>query len=54
MVFNTTKGIPRRLCMLCDSMLLNAYALGKPHTDEQAFVEALQDLTFKGWQEKNE
>jgi general secretion pathway protein A len=51
MVYNTTKGIPRRLCMLCDSMLLNAYALGKVATDEQAFTDALQDLTFKGWQD---
>ena len=32
-------------------MLLNAYALGKHCADEEAFVEALQDLTFKGWKE---
>lgn len=52
MIYNTTKGIPRRLCMLCDNMLLNAFALRKPHADEETFQEALQDLTFKGWQEK--
>ncbi|MBP7559233.1 MAG: AAA family ATPase [Armatimonadetes bacterium] len=53
MVFNTTRGIPRRLCMLCDSMLLNTFAAAKPYADEQALTEALQDLTFKGWQESN-
>ena len=51
-IYNTSQGIPRRLCMLCDNMLLNAYALGKDHADEEAFAEALQDLTFKRWQEK--
>ena len=51
-IYNTTQGIPRRLCMLCDNMLLNAYALGKACADEEAFAEALQDLTFKRWQEK--
>jgi general secretion pathway protein A len=51
-IFNTTQGIPRRLCMLCDNIMLNAFALGKPCADEEAFAEALQDLTFKRWQEK--
>ena len=54
MIFNTTKGIPRRLCMLCDSMLLNAFVAGKPSSDNQAFTDALHDLTFKGWQENND
>lgn len=51
-LYNTTKGVPRRLCMLCDSMLLNAYALGQATTDAVIFEEALEDMTFKGWQEK--
>jgi general secretion pathway protein A len=53
LVYNTTRGIPRRLCMLCDSMLLNAHALGKHCVDQEAFTNATQDLTFKGWQEKD-
>jgi general secretion pathway protein A len=51
-MYNTTKGIPRRLCMLGDSLLLNAFAAGKSHADEQTLGDALQDLTFKGWQER--
>ncbi len=51
-IYNTTKGVPRRLCMLCDSMLLNAYALGQGATDAAILEDALEDLTFKGWQEK--
>lgn len=50
-IYNNTKGVPRRLCMLCDNMLLNAYALGKPHTDEEDLAGALQDLAFKGWKD---
>lgn len=52
-IYNTTKGIPRRLCMLCDSILLNAFALGRPTADEPALQDALEDLTFKGWQERS-
>lgn len=50
-IYNATKGIPRRLCMLCDNALLNAYALGKPAVDDVAVSDALQDLAFKGWKE---
>ena len=52
-IYNNTKGIPRRLCMLCDNMLLNSFALRKPVTDEEALNDALQDLAFKGWKETN-
>lgn len=52
-IYNTTRGIPRRLCMLCDNVLLNAYAMGKACADEQALADAMQDLIFKGWQEKS-
>jgi general secretion pathway protein A len=52
-IYNNTKGIPRRLCMLCDNILLNAYALQKTHADEETLNEALQDLAFKGWKETN-
>ncbi len=53
-IYNTTRGIPRRLCMLCDNMLLNAYAQGKQCADDQVLADALQDLTFKGWQERSQ
>lgn len=50
-IYNNTKGVPRRLCMLCDNMLLNAYALKKPHADTEDLAGALQDLAFKGWKD---
>jgi general secretion pathway protein A len=52
-VYNSTKGIPRRLCMLCDNTLLNAFALGRPCADEDSLNSALQDLAFKRWTEAN-
>lgn len=51
-IYNTTKGIPRRLCMLCDNALLNAFALRKKFVDEESITEALSDLAFKGWKDK--
>ncbi len=51
-IYNTTKGVPRRLCMLCDNALLNAYALRKKAVDEEAITDALSDLAFKGWKDK--
>lgn len=53
-VYNNTKGIPRRLCMLCDNVLLNAFALRKPCADEEDLGAALQDLAFKGWKDSKE
>ena len=50
-IYNNTKGIPRRLCMLCDNTLLNAFALGKRQADDEAINGALSDLAFKGWKE---
>lgn len=50
-IYNNTRGIPRRLCMLCDNILLSAYALRKPTADDEALESALQDLAFKGWKE---
>lgn len=53
-VYNNTRGIPRRLCMLCDNILLNAFALRKDHADEEDLTGALQDLAFKGWKDSKE
>jgi general secretion pathway protein A len=50
-IYNNTRGVPRRLCMLCDNILLNAFALGKHSADEESLAGALQDLAFKGWKE---
>jgi general secretion pathway protein A len=50
-LYNVTKGVPRRLCMLCDNALLNAYALGKTAVDDAAINDALDDLAFKRWKE---
>jgi general secretion pathway protein A len=50
-IYNITKGVPRRLCMLCDNAMLNAYALGKQSVDDGAVTDALSDLAFKGWKE---
>lgn len=52
-IYNTTKGIPRRLCMLCDNALLNAFALRKKQVDDETISDALRDLDFKGWKEKS-
>jgi general secretion pathway protein A len=53
-IYNATKGIPRRLCMLSDNALLNAFALRKPAVDDDAVSDALTDLAFKRWNEKPE
>ncbi len=53
-IYGSTKGVPRRLCMLCDNALLNAYARGKSVVDDATITEALNDLSFKGWKDKSE
>lgn len=53
-IYNATKGIPRRLCMLSDNALLNAFALRKKSVDDAAISDALTDLAFKKWEEKPE
>lgn len=50
-LYNITKGVPRRLCMLCDNALLNAFAMGAKTVDDQTISDALDDLAFKGWKE---
>lgn len=50
-LYNVTKGIPRRLCMLCDNALLNAFALQQRQVTDQTITDALDDLSFKGWKE---
>ncbi len=50
-IYNVTKGIPRRLCMMCDGMMLNAYAVGRARAGQEELDSALADLKFKGWKE---
>lgn len=52
-IYNATKGIPRRLCMLSDGMMLNAYALGRKQAGPEELEGALVDLKFKGWKDKD-
>jgi type II secretory pathway predicted ATPase ExeA len=52
-IYNATKGIPRRLCMLCDNALLNAFAVKQKAVDDNTVSDALQDLAFKGWKDKD-
>jgi general secretion pathway protein A len=53
-LYNVTRGIPRRLCMLCDNALLNAFALGKASVEDETVSDALDDLSFKGWKESGQ
>jgi general secretion pathway protein A len=50
-LYNITKGVPRRLCMLCDNALLNAFALQAKCVEDATLEDALEDLSFKGWKE---
>jgi general secretion pathway protein A len=50
-IYNATKGVPRRLCMLCDNMLLNAYAMRRKTAGPEELESALHDLKFKGWKD---
>ena len=50
-IYNATKGIPRRLCMLCDNMMVNAFANKRKTMTDEDLQNALTDLHFKGWQD---
>ena len=51
-IYNATHGNPRNLCILCDNILVNAYARRKKAADEESLAAALVDLSFKGWSSK--
>jgi general secretion pathway protein A len=46
MIWQHSKGIPRKINILCDNVLLNAYALGHKKIKAMAVAEAINDLTF--------
>ena len=46
MIWQHSKGIPRKINILCDNILLNAYAMGHKKIKAMAVAEAINDLTF--------
>ena len=46
MIWQHSEGIPRKINILCDNVLLNAYALGQKKIKALAVAEAINDLTF--------
>jgi general secretion pathway protein A len=48
-LYNSTNGVPRDLCVLCDAAMLNALALSRKVIDEETIDRALKDLSFKQW-----
>jgi general secretion pathway protein A len=46
MIWQHSEGIPRKINILCDNVLLNAYALGDKKIKALAVAEAINDLTF--------
>ena len=46
MIWQHSEGIPRKINILCDNVLLNAYALGHKKIKSTAVAEAIDDLTF--------
>jgi general secretion pathway protein A len=48
-LYNSTNGVPRDLCVLCDAAMLNALAFNRKVIDEETLDRALKDLSFKHW-----
>ena len=45
-IWAATRGIPRKICVLCHNVLFNAYARGLPGADVGAVVQAAKDCEF--------
>lgn len=45
-IMAATGGIPRRICILCDNALFNAYVRGKHVVDDIALSDAIRDCEF--------
>jgi hypothetical protein len=41
-----SEGIPRKINILCDNVLLNAYGMGHKNVKAMAVAEAINDLSF--------
>jgi type II secretory pathway predicted ATPase ExeA len=48
-LYNATGGVPRDLCILCDSAMINAYVDRSKVVSTRHVERALADLNFKGW-----
>jgi general secretion pathway protein A len=46
MIWQHSKGIPRRINVLCDNALLNAYGMGQKKIKALVVAEAINDLSF--------
>ncbi|MCC6447035.1 MAG: AAA family ATPase [Armatimonadetes bacterium] len=51
-LYNASQGIPRRLCILGDNTLFNAFAHGRPAASPEDLSEAIRDGGFDPAQEK--
>jgi general secretion pathway protein A len=45
-IMTATQGIPRRICILCDNALFNAYIHGKSAVDEALLEDAIRTCEF--------
>jgi general secretion pathway protein A len=46
LIWQHSQGIPRKINILCDNVLLNAYAMGHKKIKAEVVEEAIVDLTF--------
>jgi general secretion pathway protein A len=46
MIWLHSEGIPRKINILCDNILLNAYGMGQKNVKAMAVAEAINDLSF--------
>jgi general secretion pathway protein A len=46
LIWQHSEGIPRKINILCDNVLLNAFGLGQKKIKAMAVAEAINDLTF--------
>ncbi len=46
LIFRASLGIPRRVCVVCDNALFNAYAAGSTHVDEAAVLSAIKACEY--------
>jgi general secretion pathway protein A len=46
LIWQHSKGIPRKINILCDNVLLNAFGMGQKKIKAIAVAEAINDLTF--------
>jgi general secretion pathway protein A len=51
-IYNATAGIPRKICVLCDNALFNAYARGEKSVTEASVERAVKDTEMVGKKDK--